>query len=525
MADWYNKERVSQPGATVLNRWLATESPSAKKAQRAAVSSGFSKRSFSAGLGSRTTGNWQAINSSIDQDLRGSLDMLRARSRQQTQNNPYAAKFLKMVANNVVGAQGFDFQANVTDPSGRADDLANDAIERAFADWSMMGVCDVTGKLGFADACRLIMRTVACDGEALVRIVRGAGVNKFGYALQLLDIDRLLVSQNGRAPNGNLVRMGVEIDDFGRPVAYWLRKSHPGEALGSGVLTTQERVPAEDCFHLFMPLRPEQRRGAPWMAPALESMYHLGEFDQSALLAARKGADTLGFFVSPDGNAPPIGDGVDAQGNAIEISIPGSYDTLPEGYDFRPNNSTYPSDVYERFAKACLRRIASGLGVAFHALGNDLTEVNFSSIRAGTLEERDGWMEIQAWFIEAFVTPIYLDWLQMSLGFGAITMPNGSALPAVKYDKFKRHTFQGRRWNWVDPRADMEAAIAAVNNGFKSRTQICAEQGLDRDTVWRQLANEEADLKRMGIKLSPPTGYMPPPLDPANDPNQSKNKG
>jgi lambda family phage portal protein len=514
MSNWFDAPRVKQPGSVVLKEWNAQ-----REAQRSLSKRAAQQRNFVAGTPSRTTGNWVATNTSIDQDLRVALATLRARSRNLAQNNPYAAKFLKMVATNVVGHTGFTLQAQVTDPNGTVDDSANDAIESAFTEWSRRGTCDVTGQLSFADACRLMIKTVACDGEVLLRRVRGKGVNKFGYALQILDIDRLLILQNATAPSGNLIRMGVELDGYGKPVAYWLLKSHPGESIGIATMAQYERVPADDVFHLYIPLRPEQRRGAPWMAPVLESMYHLGEFDQSALMAARKGADTLGFFVSPDGEPPNVGDLTDADGSPIEVTVPGSYDTLPEGYSFQANQSTYPNDVYDKFVKAALRRVASGLGVAFHALGNDLTEVSFSSIRSGTLDERDAWMEIQDWFIDALVSPVFLDWLQTSLLMGAIKLKGGSPLPATKFEKFSQHNFQGRRWNWVDPQADLEAAVLAVNNGFKSRTQIISEQGLDRDTVWRQLAAEQKQIETLGLKLAPPpapAGSVPPPAPPAS---------
>ena len=53
--------------------------------------------------------------------------------------------------------------------------------------------------------------------------------------------------------------------------------------------------------------------------------------------------------------------------------------------------------------------------------------------------------------------PVYQAWLQSALLMGAITMPNGSALPASKIAKFSGHEWQARRWEWVDPRADIEA--------------------------------------------------------------------
>lgn len=121
-------------------------------------------RSFAAGTPSRLTAGFVTANSSLDADLLVSLNTLRARSRSLTQNNPYGVKYLAMVSANVVGHQGFTLQARcietkylktkaqlVTTP----DNIANRAIEGAFAAWSSRGVCEVTGKHSFSDLCRL----------------------------------------------------------------------------------------------------------------------------------------------------------------------------------------------------------------------------------------------------------------------------------------------------------------------------------------------------------------------------------
>lgn len=503
---WYDHKRVKQSGSVVLKEWQAQREAERSISTRVARYSAMQKRSFSGGLPSRLTGNFNAFNTSLDTDLFAALEALRARSRQLCQNNPYAQKFLRMVASNVVG-EGFNLQARCTD-NGKPDSVDNKSLELAFAEWSKPGMCDVTGKLSFADLCRLAVRTLAQDGEVLIRRVRGKRVNKFGYSLQLLDIDRLMVREQFKLANGNVVRMGVEINTYGQPVAYWVRQAHPYDAFMQTTVPTVERIPAEDMFHIFVPMRPEQRRGVPWMHAAVERLYHIGELDQSALVAARKGADTLGFFTSPNGlPMDPTGAGTDTA--PIEVSVPGTFDTLPEGYDFHPYDSKYPNDVYGDFVKTALRAVASGLGVSYNGLANDLEGVNFSSIRAGVLEEREFWMELQDFFISAFCAPNYQDWLLMGLGMGAITGPKGAPLPAAKYDKFKAHEWQGRRWGWVDPQADLQASVMAINNGLKSRTRICAEMGLDRETVWQELQREQQEAQAMDLKLAPPAPNLP----------------
>ena len=119
MATWYNEERVKQPGSVILKAFVASREAARAVAQQAArqvstppparlrgmpVEARLHQsrvRSFAGGAPSRLTANFIATNTSLDADLYAALDTLRARSRALAQNNPYGAKFLKMVAANV----------------------------------------------------------------------------------------------------------------------------------------------------------------------------------------------------------------------------------------------------------------------------------------------------------------------------------------------------------------------------------------------------------------------------------------
>lgn len=491
--------------------------------QRLARAFGFGKdkarRDFAAAQSTRLTGGWNARNISANADLYRALDSLRGRSRDLFNNNDYARRFGAMVTANVVGGQGVGLQARIYDAPDRPDEFANGAVEAAWLTWCARGVCDVTGRLSFLDVQNLVILAVARDGEALVRVVRGSSAtNAFGFALQVLDIDRLdtkLVRAPGKGVNE--IKMGVEVNAFGRAVAYWLRPYHPGELflVDSAVSGSHVRVPADEILHVYKPDRPEALRGLPWMHSAMLRLNHLGAYEEAAVIAARVGAAKMGFFTTPDG-APPS-DGDDEDDVPFAEVEPGAFGSLPSGTEFTPFNPDYPHQMFGEFVRANLRGIASGMGVAYHALANDLTSVSFSSIRSGTLEERDQWMAIQSWFIEAFHEPVYREWLASALAFGQVRLPNGSALSVAKIEKFRAHVWQPRRWQWVDPRADMEANVLAVEQGFKTRTQVCAELGVDFEDVLAQLKREQDKAEALGVELGkpkPPAPVAPP--DPAD---------
>jgi lambda family phage portal protein len=236
------------------------------------------------------------------------------------------------------------------------------------------------------------------------------------------------------------------------------------------------------------------------MAAGMLSLHHLGSYKLAALLAAEHGANHYGFFQTPDGTAP-IG-AMDDEGQVITTSQPGTFDMLPAGVTFQPYDSRYPETNFGPFVKVTLQRIASGWGVAYHSLANDLEGVSFSSIRSGTLEERDRWMSDQEWFIAAFMEPVFREWLRMALLSGAITMPNGSALPASKYEKFSRHEWQCRRWDWVDPKSDVEANIMKVKAGLMSPQDLAAAMGYDFEDVLAAIKVAQELAAQYGVNLN-----------------------
>jgi lambda family phage portal protein len=507
-------------GSTVLAKWNLERQAARQRADVAKFVHRPTRRAFEAGQQTRLTTFWSNGNTGINQDLEMQLGSLRGRCRTLAQNNEYARKFLQMVGTHIVGPDGFRLSVNGTNGYGaeaKPDEVGNQVIERHFNDWCLAQNCDVAGRLAFPAMCRLIVTTVARDGEAIIRRVRGAKAGKYGYQLQVLDIDRLAISYSGRTKANNQIRMGVEYDSMGRVVAYHLAGRNPSDYNALQDKVTTERVLADDMFHLYVTERAEQLRGVPWMHAAGISLYQLGAFEEAAVIAARVGASKMGFFTAPESDGAPLAEGQDATtGQLYQDAEPGKFDVLPEGYSFTAFNPDYPHGNYEPFVKAALRRIASGLGVAYNTMSSDLEGVNFSSIRSAVLEERDNWTVLQNWFIDSFLVPVYQDWLFMALTFKAIKFSDAKVMPADRFDKFSMPRWQGRRWKWVDPVRDAEANLMLRRAGLKSSTTIADEQGLEFADELAKIAIDEAAAQKLKVAIDNGGGAPPPPTSPTN---------
>ena len=454
-------------------------------------------RAYSGAKTGRLVSDWGTATTSANKEIREGIRPLRARARDLERNNDYVRRFLASLENNVLGSAGVKLQAKAVDPSGRFDNQANAKIEAAWQDWGRLSNCTVTGRQTWLDVQRLVLRSVARDGAVLVRKVRNWG-NPFRFALQVVEIDHLDVEYTAKLENGNTVRMGVESDKWDRPVAYHLLTNHRGDEY-LGKPTARERVSADEFLQPFVAERPHQVTGVPWMASAMYRLNMLGGYEEAEVTAARLGSCKMGFYTKSETGEGYQGE-VDAAGNMVANAEPGAFEELPVGVDFKSFDPQHPSSAYGSFIKSCLRGVAAGLNVSYNSLANDLEGVNYSSIRAGLLEEREQWKAVQHWFIDHVVDPIFREWLEYALLADAID------LPATKLDKFARVEWKPRRWQWVDPLKDTQANVLAVQNGFKSRRGIIAEAGGDVEDTFADIAadGELASGKGIAFPDDPP---------------------
>lgn len=515
---------LKTPGSAILNEFRA-----AMEYQRTRKGAGpVMRRSFTAANTDRMAAGWGAGGMSINALIEASLDIMRERSRNWSRNDEHGRRFGTLVKNGIIGPDGMTVKMRCGDyikaKDGykfSLDTLANQAIEAAWKKWCQRGNCDVTGRYTFTDLCRLNIEMVARDGEYLTRRVRGG--KKTPYQLQVLATERLDVRRRIPPYNGTDVRMGVERDTAGRPTAYWVLHYSPFDPRDLNAMhsAAPERIPAKDMLHDFVSMDAEQIRGVPWAHAVLMGAHLLHGFEESAVFAARVGASHMGFFTQPVNEGGPISpDSLgankdDSTGQLMTDVEPGALDLLPPGMDFKSFDARYPSEAFAPFTNNRKHTMSAGLDVTYHSLTADMTKVNYSSARIAELAERDNWRALQQWFIGGFVLPVFKDWLEMSLLAGNITLPNGSALPVAKLDKFIDGVIvQARGWDWVDPLNEAQAAQLALQEGLTTHTKVVASKGGDFEDNVIELALEKEMLAKHKVTLGEPP--PPAPAKPAS---------
>lgn len=452
---------------------------------------------FAAAKSNRLMADWMVSPVTSVQASRMSLPTLRRRSRQLANDNDYARRFLQMVEQNVAGPRGFKLQVRGRLRNGKLDRRGNETVELHFKRWGQRGVCTMDGRMSWGDVCRKIVRHLARDGEVFIRLVT-TNRNAYRSALSFIDPERIDHDYNeDRLANGNRVYMGVEVDAWFRPVAYHIRTYD--DLLPSGL--TRVPVPASEILHLYVVDYEDQVRGTPWMHSAMARLHMLGGYEQAELVAARTAAAKMGFFKTPDGAMMPA-DGEDDEGRLVTDAEPGTFETLPVGYDFVPFDPQHPTTAFAPFSKMMLRGVASGFGVTYNGLANDLEGVNFSSMRQGALDERDGWRVTQEFTADGACQVIYVFWLRNALAADAMN------LPIHLFDRYAVSHWQARGWQWVDPQKEVNASIAAIGHGLNSRTRVLAERGADYEEIIDELRTEQEIARDAGVSLGDNFGGM-----------------
>ena len=113
---------------------------------------------------------------------------------------------------------------------------------------------------------------------------------------------------------------------------------------------------------------------------------------------------------------------------------PGTLQILEPGEDIK---FSAPADVgssYAEFLRMQFRAVAAAMGITYEKLTGDLTQVNYSSIRAGLLEFRRRCEALQhGVIVHQLCRPIWRAWMEQAVLEGALSLPGYALTPAVEY--------------------------------------------------------------------------------------------
>ena len=319
------------------------------------------QRMYAGAEANRLTNNRKPKNQAADSELLGPFgaDALRAWSRLLVRDNAYAWGVVDTIVSSVVGC-GITAQSQVETPEGTDIEDVNEIRDKVWQEWCE--ACDVNGRLNFTEIQQLAQREIVEAGEVLIHLVNTPTKKYRGIyrpvplALELIEADRLATDKdtyqvrNSGANNGtNKIIRGVELDDLGKPVAYWIYPEHPNGPYNSRN-TVPVRYDAADILHLYRVDRIGQSRGVSWFAPVMSWLRDLGVYVDNEIQASAVAA-CFGVAVTTTGRAgtglmpSTDSESTDVNGNSFEYLEPAMVVRLQPGESVESINPGRPNSA------------------------------------------------------------------------------------------------------------------------------------------------------------------------------------
>lgn len=463
---------------------------------------------------------WEPFAGSADADLNPELQLMISRSRDLERNHGVANGGVQTVVDNVVGC-GLRLKSRPDWKAlGWTDEQAetwSNEIESRWQAHANSKFIDAAEQLDFDGLTTLVFRSRFVNGGALALPLwlprQGANA---ATAFQLVEIDRLQ-NPSGQTGDSATLRGGIEINAYGAPRAYHIRKSHPGDRHALGGLSTEtERIPAftpwgrRRVIHLHDKARTGQTRGIPAFASVLRQFKVLGDYTNAELKAAVVNAMVAMVTKSAIGqeglvqllDAHPDAlkkyvDGLNGRGiSSIDFNA-GMVLPLALGEEIAGFTPARPTEAFDPFVQTFLRWIAAGLNMPYELLAKDFSKTNYSSARAALLE---GWRHFRGrrkWLAREWAQPVFELWLEEEVMEGRIEAPEFYAKRAL----YCRAKWIGDGRGWIDPLKEAQAAEKRLELGLTTLEEECAEQGGDWEENLEQRAREQRRAKSLDIKL------------------------
>lgn len=475
-------------------------------------------RMYDAARGNRLTADFLAPSTSADAELRGSLKILRNRSRALVRDNPYARQAKRTTQINVVGARGIRMQPQILRPGGQEkDERRNNALTAAWNRWCRPDSCDVTGRLSFHGIELAVIGALPESGEIGIRLVRQPmGRSRVPLALELIEADQIDDDYTGYSDRpDHYWRMGVEFNNWGRPTRYAILTKHPGDAELSTYRSSTKKhvfIDAADFIHVYLPERIGQSRGTPWFSPIVTTAWNLGKYEEAHWTRKRVQANSLGWIQTPEpdqfGTLNPDGTPSVEDNKRLWNTEPGSYNFLLPGETAIPPDFGPDDNQYEAVVRTLTRRFAAGFGCSYETISRDFSDTNYSSSRLSILEDRDHWRVIQSMLIQQVHQRIFEEWL-MAAALTDLPMPMFSDI-WQRPERYNAPHWQARAWSWVDPSKEMKAMEQARALQLQTHAeQIIEYTGNDFMDTMTSLSKEN-ELK-VSLGLRRPTNTQPRP--------------
>lgn len=384
---------------------------------------------------------------------------------------------------------------------------------QAWKEWNIY--CDFNENTNFAGVQALAVITMLIDGSAF--IIRRRTLDNVPLQLQVVS-PLSHASELEKSGKGSYIRGGILYAKNGKVkkyAFYKLPRDHPE--------FDEESVnwlPAADVIHLRDVIHAGQTTAQPWVSAGAD---FAKQYKDNQTVEIKSRMKRIGQQVFALRDTPPS-QGKGAPGAAPvqeKLVIKAGGVTFLNGV--KEIKTASPAEIagnYQEHNNQVLRMIAGILGITFEMLTGDLTQVNYSSIRAGMINHRrfigqlrdivliPAFNRILGWFIEAY---------QLKT---AKELPGYFENPYQYLDP----TWIWPEWEEIDPLKAAKALVLEIQNDITSLEEVANGRGKTLDQHLDGVERSNDALEKRGIKQNEASAESDDERSNADDDNSASSK-
>ena len=422
---------------------------------------------------------------SADAEILEGLEPIRNKSRELKRNDGLASGLLKSLPREVVGS-GIVPKSSAGDPEVRA--ACNAVFTERFKNLFPADAVD------FYEHQLLVVAKLIEDGECWIKEAKADPREPLWF--EVVEADRVDTPLDSvpQDPQGRITA-GIERDRWGRVVAYWISKKHPGDQVAgktTGVMPTVPalvaadfvRVGLDEAKHQMVTDRPGQSRGVPWLHAVVQDFRDLDLLMLAVMKRFQISASLAIFLESEDSLGDIFATTAKEYGYQLDQDIePGMIFKLQPGEKVSTIKPDFPIPDLERLVILLARRIGAAIGVCWQTVLSDFSTSNYSSARTDLLRDRRLYRFIQHKLISGHLTWIWTRVLEDARLLGDVR------LRGVSDEDIAAVGFIAPGWEWVDPQNQAAAVKEQLAIGLTSLRREAAALGRD----WMEIQDERVE--------------------------------
>lgn len=431
--------------------------------------------------------------SPLDEDSQiGSWDRgrLRLECLDLRRNNAIVAGVCERFADNVVGP-------GITPQAKTSDNAWNEAAESYWHEWSK--VSDYRQRVSMRELQRLVVAQRLIFGESFFLLTDGG---------QLQPIEPERIVDPAKKPTGAIISDGVSLTGAGIPVGYYVA---PRNAQGRIDAENTRLIRREDIVHCMRPIRFDQVRGIPELAPVINALRDFGMLTESTLQRAKMDARRGWAIYSEEGAGKIANLGPrDATGNRTQTSGQ-VYERIEDGmtYYLRTGDqiqslaSNTPNAQFVPYNELLLRLIGSALSIPYEFLVLDFKQGSFSASKAALAQVYKTFLNYHTWAVEVMMQRVW-NW-RIAKAIKAGELPP-APVDSRGVSQWYRVEWSQPDYTWIDPEGGIDAHAKAFNAGVTSVSAFARKSGRDGEDVLREKAKDIATAQRIADEVNTESG-------------------